>query len=79
MKELTARQQQILRFIQSKQDSEGLAPTFREIAGHFRFRSPNAALAHVQALLAKGVLKRLPGRALALTGAGQASSRSLTL
>src|SRR5437867_7862970 len=66
MKELTERQQQILRFIQGKQDSEGLTPTFREIAGHFRFRSPNAALAHVQALRAKGVLKNLPGRARSL-------------
>ena len=66
MKELTERQQQILRFIQGKQDSEGLTPTFREIAGHFRFRSPNAALAHVQALLAKGFLKNLPGRARSL-------------
>jgi len=66
MKELTGRQQQILRFIRGKQDSQGLSPTLREIAGHFRFRSPNAALAHVQALLAKGVLKNLPGRARSL-------------
>jgi len=79
MKELTARQQQILRFIQSKQDSEGLAPTFREIAGYFRFRSPNAALAHVQALLAKGVLKRLRGRArsLQITGPGGLRKRRI--
>src|SRR3954469_10241066 len=65
MKELTERQQQILRFIQGKA-SAGLVPTLREIAAHFRFRSPNAALAHVQALLAKGVLKKLPGRARSL-------------
>ncbi len=60
MKELTERQQQILQFIRGKQDSEGLAPTFREIAGYFRFNSPNAALAHVQALRSKGFLKSLP-------------------
>jgi len=66
MKELTARQRQILNFIRSKQDSEGLAPTFREIAAHFRFRSPNAALAHVRALCRKGFLKYLPGRARSL-------------
>ena len=66
MKELTERQQQILQFIQGKHDSEGLAPTFREIAHHFRFRSPNAALAHVQALRGKGFLKNLPGRARSL-------------
>jgi repressor LexA len=66
MKELTARQKQILKFIQSKQDSEGMTPTFREIAAHFRFRSANAALVHVQALLAKGFLRHLPGRARSL-------------
>src|SRR3989442_742026 len=63
MKEPTERQQQILRFIQGKKDSEGLTPTFREIAAHFRFHSVNAALAHVQALRNKGFLKNLPGRA----------------
>jgi repressor LexA len=66
MKELTGRQRQILEFIQRKQDSERLTPTLREIANHFRFSSPNAALAHVQALLAKGFLKNLPGRARSL-------------
>jgi len=65
MKNLTHRQQQILQFIQAKQ-SEGLTPTLREIAAHFGFRSPNAALAHVQALRAKGVLSNLPRRARSL-------------
>lgn len=63
MKDLTERQKQILEFIQQKQEFDGLTPTFREIAAHFRFSSANAALAHVHALLAKGVLKNLPGRA----------------
>ena len=66
MKELTKRQAQILRFIQNQQDSDGMTPTFREIASHFRFRSANAALAHVQALMSKGFLKNLPGRARSL-------------
>ncbi|HTL56920.1 MAG TPA: transcriptional repressor LexA [Candidatus Limnocylindrales bacterium] len=66
MKELTDRQKQILEFIQRRQETDSFSPTFREIAAHFRFSSPNAALCHVQALLAKGVLKNLPGRARAL-------------
>jgi repressor LexA len=70
MNELTERQQQILSFIQGKQDAEGLAPTLREIAAHFRFRSPNAALSHVQALRSKGFLKSLPGRARSLQVVG---------
>jgi repressor LexA len=66
MKDLTERQRQILDFIRRKRDADSPTPTLREIAAHFRFRSPNAALAHVQALLAKGFLKHLPGRARAL-------------
>jgi len=66
MNKLTDRQQQILGFIEGKQHSEGLSPTLREIAAHFRFSSPNAALAHVQALRVKGFLKNLPGRARSL-------------
>ena len=66
MSELTERQQQILSFIQGKQDSGGLTPTLREIAAHFRFSSPNAALAHVQALRGKGFLRSLAGRARSL-------------
>jgi repressor LexA len=66
MKELTEKQQQILKFIQDKRDSARPAPTLRDIAAHFRFRSPNAALCHVQALLAKGFLRNLPGRARSL-------------
>lgn len=65
MKELTDRQRQILEFIQQRQQ-DGPAPTLRDIAAHFRFSSPNAAQCHVQALLAKGVLKNLPGRARSL-------------
>ena len=66
MKELTGRQQQILEFITKKQDSEGFTPTFREIAAHFGFNSPNAALEHVEAIRGKGYLKSLPGRARTL-------------
>ena len=74
MKELTDRQRQILEFIRHKQDFERLTPTFREIAAHFGFSSPNAALAHVQALQAKGALKNLPGRARSLQVVGSTAS-----
>jgi len=77
MKDLTERQRQILDFIQEKQDAERLTPTLREIAKHFRFSSPNAALCHVQALLAKGFLKNLPGcaRALQVTSPAESTTR----
>ncbi len=65
MKELTERQRQIWDFIQQQQQA-GLAPTVRDIAAHFHFSSPNAAQCHIEALLAKGFLKNLPGRARSL-------------
>jgi repressor LexA len=76
MNALTERQQQILGFIRGKQDSEGLTPTLREIAAHFRFSSPNAALAHVQALRDKGFLKSLAGRARSLQVVDPNTSKS---
>jgi repressor LexA len=59
----TAKQEQILQFIRGKQERDGSAPTYREIAAEFGFKSVNAALAHVQALVAKGLLTRGAGLA----------------
>jgi repressor LexA len=79
MKSLTERQRQVLEFIRQKRDGEGLVPTFREIAAHFGFGSPNAAMAHIQALRAKGFLAENDGRArslqLTLPGASGARTR----
>jgi repressor LexA len=66
MKILTDRQRQILDFIQQRQDTDGMAPSIREIAAHFRFRSPNAVTAHLAALRNKGALRRIPRRARSL-------------
>ena len=57
MVELTTKQRRILDFIQSFQQSEGMVPTFREIADHFGFRSMTAAADHVRALKRKGALE----------------------
>jgi repressor LexA len=59
MKILTPRQQQILDFIQMGQN-RGEIPSLREIARHFKFRSPTAVRDHLYALEQKGVLKRKP-------------------
>ncbi len=66
MKALSPRQEDILKFVENTQYQQGLAPTLREIAAHFGFTSPNAALIHVQALREKGYLKSTPGRARTL-------------
>ena len=66
MKGLTKRQRQVLEFIQDKLDSGTLIPTYREIAAHFGFNSPNAVLIHIKALRNKGYLQNQPGRARSL-------------
>jgi len=66
MKPLTSRQQQVLDFVQRTLERAGVAPTLREIAGHFRFRSVKAAADHVTALRRKGVLASAPRRARSL-------------
>ena len=63
MDTLTKRQQQILDFIQRYQLTRSESPSLREIAGHFGFRSMNAALDHVRTLRRKGFLAHSPGRA----------------
>lgn len=63
MTELTKRQQSVWNFIQETSQTQGAPPTVREIAAHFGFQSPNAALIHLKALRNKGYLKSIPGRA----------------
>lgn len=61
--ELTKRQCQVLEFIQAQQRATGQTPSLREMARHFGFRSMTAAMDHVRALIRKGALKYLPGKA----------------
>lgn len=59
MKEdLTARQQQVLDFVQATSTARGRPPTVREIAAHFGFASPKAASDHLAALERKGWIKK---------------------
>jgi repressor LexA len=70
MKELTKRQRQVLEYIGKCQRTEGLAPSMREIAAHFGFRSPRTVSDHVDALRRKKALivdwqrHRAPARSL---------------
>jgi repressor LexA len=63
---LSNRQQQVLEYIQSFQLNHGFSPSHREIAAHFGFSSPNAAMDHIKALRAKGALAASGRRARAL-------------
>lgn len=63
---LTARQAQVLEFIQDFTYGNGYPPTVREVAANFGFRSPRAAHDHMKALEKKGYTRSVAGRPRAL-------------
>lgn len=82
MKGLTAKQQEMLDFIDSFCRREGMAPTVYEIADQFGIRSATA-FAHLRALQRKGYVNRSSkARSLSLvggTGAGKSGSFMLSV
>jgi repressor LexA len=63
---LTDRQRQVLDFIQRHHRQHGVAPSLREIQAHFGLASPFGVKRHVDALIGKGALHRLEGKARGL-------------
>lgn len=64
----TARQQQVLDFIQSHIDNDGYPPTIREICAHLGVSGTVSAIRHLDALEKKGYIKRDSGsRSIAIT------------
>jgi repressor LexA len=61
MRDLTARQQEILALIKQHIADTGFPPTRAEIAQRLGFRSPNAAEEHLKALARKGVIELTSG------------------
>ncbi len=80
MPDLTARQAQILAFIQDHTAAEGLPPTLQQIADAFGFRQACAAHKHVRRLEQAGHLQVRPNEArgirLATTRATRSPNRS---
>lgn len=72
-RELTQRQREILTFIEERQRSVGFAPTLKETAAHFGFRSANSVRQHLRLIENKGRLKRVPRRSRALLVQGAIS------
>ena len=68
---LTKRQTEVLRFITDFQRERGMPPTRHEIAGHFGWKSDNAAEDHIKALRKKGALSTKPliSRGIFIAGA----------
>jgi repressor LexA len=58
MKELSARQHQVIQFIYSHVEGYGRCPTGPEIARHFRLKSSTGGYQYLQALIDKGYLER---------------------
>ena len=63
MKELTARQAEILQLIRDTIEETGFPPTRAEICRMLGFASPNAAEEHLRALARKGAIEMLDGTA----------------
>ncbi len=63
--QLTARQQQVLSFIQERIESVGYPPTIREIGAHLGIRSTNGVNDHLKALERKGYLQRTEAKSRA--------------
>lgn len=61
MKELTARQTEVLDLVRSHINETGYPPTRADIARELGFKSPNAAEEHLKALARKGALEVVPG------------------
>lgn len=59
MRELTAKQREVLEFIRTFTGAHGVPPTVREIGEQFRI-TPRAAFDHLKALERKGALQRRP-------------------
>lgn len=53
---LTRKQREFFNFIVDYKKEYEVWPTYREIAGHFDYRSPNSVTQNIQALLKKGYL-----------------------
>jgi len=71
--DLTDRQQAILDFVRTRIETDGLPPTWAEIARAFGFRQTRSAQKHLQALEAKGYLTLLPGKARGIRLVGMSS------
>ena len=79
--QLTARQNEIFKFICQHIEDQGYGPTVREIADEFDIGSPNGVVCHLDALVHKGYIVRSPrkSRSIELSPEYQEETRGLPL
>lgn len=66
MTDLTETQRRVFEFVRDRLMAGQAAPTMREVAAKFRWRSKRAAECHVEAIVEKGWLASEPGKARSL-------------
>ncbi len=66
MQDLTKKQQQIVEYIDRTRQLSGGAPSTREIARHFGFKSPGTVAEHLRLIRCKGAISGEPGQARSL-------------
>lgn len=63
---LTKKQQAVLDFLQDFTEENGYSPSYREIQAGLSLASVSAVAEHIDNLVNKGVLKKVPGAARSL-------------
>ena len=63
---LTKKQLAVLNFLEDFTEEKGISPSYREIMAGLGLSSVSAVAEHVENLVAKGVLKKVPGAARSL-------------
>ena len=63
---LTKKQQALLDFLEDYTEEKGITPTYREIMTGMGLSSVSAVAEHVDNLVSKGVLRKVPGAARSL-------------
>lgn len=66
MIKLTKKQIALLNFIQDFTEENGISPTYREIMAGLELSSVSAVAEHIDNLIEKGVIKKVPGAARSL-------------
>ena len=79
--ELSPRQREILKFVNSHVDAHGYPPTVREIGGAIGLTSPSTVHAHLARLESAGLIRRDPTkpRALEVIEGGRSRDRSVAV
>lgn len=63
---LTKKQLALLNFLQDFTEENGISPTYREIQAGLNLSSVSAVAEHIDNLVEKGVIKKVPGAARSL-------------